>query len=280
MRERAIDHRMSPDYPWNMSHSGAAPIQRILFAACPLCESPKIVQERTADCTGHELYKPEMPAQIRWQRCENCRHVFTDGYFSPEDAAQIANVIPEQQRVGFDMERQRLVSARIIERVLPYVDEGVWLDVGFGNGSLLFAAHEYGFVPIGTELRAENVAKMKAVRVEVHRCDIADLSLDRPCAVVSMADVLEHMPYPKLGLAAARRLLADNGVLLLSMPNSDCAMWRALDNNPYWSEVEHYHNFGRRRLYDLLRECGFEPLKYGVSERYIACMEIVARKRA
>jgi hypothetical protein len=50
--------------------------------------------------------------------------------------------------------------------------------------------------------------------------------------------------------------------------------------NPYWGEIEHYHNFGRRRLYALLEEHGFEPARYGVSFRYRACMEVIARRSA
>jgi hypothetical protein len=42
--------------------------------------------------------------------------------------------------------------------------------------------------------------------------------------------------------------------------------------------IEHYHNFSRSRLYALLRETGFEPVRYGISERYRACMEVIARK--
>jgi hypothetical protein len=77
-------------------------------------------------------------------------------------------------------------------------------------------------------------------------------------------------------------LLADGGVLFISLPNSDSMLWRALDRenaNPYWGELEHYHNFSRERLYRLLRETGFEPLRYGISERYRACMEVIARRR-
>lgn len=33
-----------------------------------------------------------------------------------------------------------------------------------------------------------------------------------------------------------------------------------------------------RRLYELLEEHGFEPLHYSVSERYRACMEVIARR--
>ena len=48
---------------------------------------------------------------------------------------------------------------------------------------------------------------------------------------------------------------------MVSMPNSDTVIWRALDwqdMNPYWFEIEHYHNFNRARLYDLLEEGGFQ----------------------
>ena len=70
-------------------------------------------------------------------------------------------------------------------------------------------------------------------------------------------------------------------MLLLSMPNMDCLPWRAMDRvkkNPYWAEIEHHHNFTRQRLYALLEEQGFAPRRYGISSRYLACMEIVARK--
>ena len=51
-----------------------------------------------------------------------------------------------------------------------------------------------------------------------------------------------------------------------------------LEANPFWAELEHYHNFGKQRLYALLRENGFEPVDYGISERYYLCMEVIARK--
>ncbi len=85
-----------------------------------------------------------------------------------------------------------------------------------------------------------------------------------------------------MALEAAHRLLDQDGVLFVSMPNFDCSAWRLLDRdnaNPYWGELEHYHNFSRSRLYELLQEMNFEPVRYGVSERYRVCMEVVAKRR-
>jgi len=86
-----------------------------------------------------------------------------------------------------------------------------------------------------------------------------------------------------VGLQAAHRLLQTGGVLLISMPNSGSMVWKALDANnanPYWGEIEHYHNFERDRLYALLAECGFKPVRYGISQRYRVCMEVIAVKVA
>lgn len=175
-----------------------------------------------------------------------------------------------------------MVSARMVDKVLPFAQDGIWLDVGFGNGSLLFTAQEYGFTPVGVDLRIDNVTMMKGLGIEAHAVNLTDLTLAAPCSVISMADVLEHVPYPRPVLDAAHRLLKTDGVLLISMPNMENMLWAAMDQqnaNPYWGELEHYHNFSRTRLYTLLSEHGFKAIRYGVSERYRVCMEVIAIKQ-
>lgn len=218
---------------------------------------------------------------MTWLCCEECGHVFTDGYF-PADVLQVIfeRTHPHQQP-GAAFEQQRMVSARIVERVARYAELGPWLDVGFGNGSLLFTAEEWGFTACGLDLRPSSVDSLQRLGIEARCADLTTLDEPGRFSVVSLADVLEHMPYPRDGLAAARRLLQPGGVLFLSMPHYDCPAWRLLDaagSNPYWGELEHYHNFSRQRLHSLLAETGFMPLHYSVSERYRVCMEIIARR--
>lgn len=255
--------------------------ERIPFSKCPLCEGTALADAARGDVSGHPLYHPSLERIVQWKRCTACGHVFTEGYFSDKALQLIFSRTHENQQAGFELEQQRYLSARIVEKVLPYVNSGTWLDVGFGNGSLLFTAQEYGFTPLGLDLRADNVKAMSALGIEAHCKELADLSVDAACSVISMADVLEHAPYPKMTLQAARRLLSDNGVLFVSLPNLESMVWRTMDRqraNPYWAEIEHYHNFGRTRLYALLAEMGFEPVRYGISERYRAGMEVIARK--
>lgn len=254
---------------------------RVPYDACPLCSAPEISSLRTGDCSRHPLYKPVIAPTMVWMRCAACGHVFTDGYFSDEASAEIFTATNPNQQPGAAFEKNRYLSARIVERVARYVSDGCWLDVGFGNGSLLFTAEEWGFEPQGLDLRPSTAEGLRRLGVEAHCADLTTLDAPGRYSVISLADVLEHMPYPGQGLAAARRLLREDGVIFASMPNYDCAVWRLLDatdSNPYWGELEHFHNFSRRRLYELLDEHGFEPLHYSVSERYRACMEVIARR--
>lgn len=257
---------------------------RVLYQGCPLCGDTQRTEIAVGDCSGHALYKPSLPRHQRWLRCGACAHEYVDGYFGPDALTVLFSDTHANQLPGHDIENARYTWARIVEYVsaLRPALGGRWLDVGFGNGGLLTTAEEFGYEVVGLDLRRESVRLMQALGYAAHDVSLEDYRADRPFDVLSMADVLEHMPFPKRGLQRARELLSPEGLLLVSMPNSDSFLWKILSKNgvnPYWGEIEHYHNFGRARLYALLEEHGFTPIRYGVSLRYRACMEVVARKR-
>jgi protein O-GlcNAc transferase len=58
--------------------------------------------------------------------------------------------------------------------------------------------------------------------------------------------------------------------------------WRRLHANgvnPYWREIEHYHNFSRKRLYALLQQHALKPAECYISKRDRLCMEVIANKQ-
>ena len=267
-------------------------LERHPYDGCPLCNSPCFAICATADCSAHPLWRPQLSSTMTWCKCHDCGHIFTDGYFTEEAQQIIFSRTLDGQRFGADFERQRQVSARIVERIAAYAPPpGHWFDVGFGNGSLLMTAQEWGYSVAGVEARKNDTGSDPAsLGIEVEYGTLANL-VDRDlgsgplspgsASIVSMADSLEHMPYPADGLAAAHRLLSGEGVLFLSMPNCESAAWEISSSkklNPYWGEIEHYHNFGRTRLYALLEEMRFTPVHFAISERYRLCMEVVAQK--
>lgn len=273
------------------------------YDSCPLCESRNFAKLREDDCRRHKCYDPALPATITWCVCQDCGHCFVDGYLTDEGlklvfkrthGVQDPAVMfrpPEAswQPGNFPIEVHRRLWAPIVERVtrlrgtLPAKDDK-WLDVGCGNGILLFTAWEWGYHAVGLDMRQDTVEMLRGMRVEAYNLDFLDYaSPPGSIAVISMANVLEHLPFPKPVLRHAHDLLKPDGQLFLSLPNGDTVVWKYLDSfpshNPYWFEIEHCHNFTRNRLVELLKETGFEPADYNINLRYRTGMEIVARKR-
>jgi GT2 family glycosyltransferase/2-polyprenyl-3-methyl-5-hydroxy-6-metoxy-1,4-benzoquinol methylase/glycosyltransferase involved in cell wall biosynthesis len=99
------------------------------------------------------------------------------------------------------------------------------LDVGIGGGAL----GEYLGSARGCRVDGATISPVEAARAAPHyrRIEVADLnvtSLDalfdgRRYDAIICADVLEHLPRPTAVLDSCRKLLADDGRLLLSIPN-------------------------------------------------------------
>lgn len=257
------------------------------FADCPLCRSRHLSSLATYACTRHALYHPPLPPTLSWLRCDDCGHVFTRSYYSPAGLRELFSRAHGSQVAGGDVDAQRFVWSDVVERVLrvlggqhlPWEKSLHWLDVGCGNGGLVFAASEYGFAACGLDVREQAVAALRAAGYRAEQGELLAFRPEQAPDVVSLADVLEHIPYPGQALEHLAGMMQPGSVLFVSCPNMDCASWKAMDRergNPYWMEIEHHHNFSRASLAALLRQHGFEPVDYSVSRRYKACMEIIA----
>jgi SAM-dependent methyltransferase len=226
---------------------------------------------------------------MTWVRCNGCEHVFTDSFYTEAGLNELFRQANAGQLAGGDIEKQRLLWAPIVQRVLnalpgsaaPFDTHLTWLDVGCGNGGLVFTAEEFGFIATGLDLRGEAVRRLSELGYQAQYGEIFGMQAENPFSVISLADVLEHTPYPVATLERAYEMLDTRGVLFLSCPNRESSSWREMDRknvNPYWHEIEHYHNFSRKSLMSLLKKCNFLPVNYSVSQRYISCMEIIAVK--
>ena len=263
-------------------------LERIRYEACPLCGNAAFAAISVDDCSRHPLYVAPLDPRITWMTCGQCSHVFTVGYWSADAQALILKKTLPHQAVGHCLEEQRPVAGRLIDRVLAACGPNgsaaplTWLDVGFGDASLLLTAKEYGMHAVGVDIRDDNVVAARELGLEAYAADISEFkSLSAGLYdIVSLADVLEHVPFPEKVLGLVQSLIVTGGLLYIATPNRDSPLWKLLDRanaNPYWNEIEHYHCFSREGLYTLLRATGFEPVRYGISERYRCGMEVLAR---
>lgn len=99
-----------------------------------------------------------------------------------------------------------------------------WLDVGCGDGALVMTAAEFGIDAVGLDSRKETVEKVKFLGYKAIEGDFLKASISNAYDVLSMADVLEHLPYPPAALQKAHGMLKPQGLLFVSCSNLDCVV--------------------------------------------------------
>lgn len=258
-------------------------MERIKYEVCPVCTSKKFEEIRKGYVQEHPSWIKGGATFIQWMECGSCGHVFVNGYLCDSEFSKMVKKAHIAHTPGWNPETARAVAGRTVELVqlLMKTDGKRWLDVGCGDGSVIGFAQECGFKPYGIDVRADSVSLLKAAGLNVEQMDFMDLPLGQPYDVVSMRDVVEHMPFPQLVFEKAMRLTKNGGLLVVSTPSRESLAWklpRPNGESPYWSELEHYHMFSAGGIRGLLENNRFEQVHARPGEHYRVCIEIIARR--
>lgn len=233
-------------------------------AKCPLCEG-------TAYKVIYDLRTVTSPNAIpgRIARCSSCslefkivagpastvRDAYGDTYSEGEGA--------DEYLTG---EATRAYFRRVIGGI--GIKKGRLLDIGTGQGVFVEEAKKAGYEAQGIDLCAALVAKAQArgLDVQYKAAEELDTSDGARFDVVTMMDLIEHVPEPLAVLATVRKLLKPNGELVVYTPNHRSAvvlMARALGRMGADFAVReifgsnHLTFFDDRTLRALLLKAGF-----------------------
>jgi len=142
---------------------------------------------------------------------------------------------------------------------VEYIPGGRILDVGCGNGLNVWLYQQAGWEAVGVEPAdsAASIARSMGLRVYTGTLDqvrFSSSSLD----VVTMYQVLEHVPNPRMVLDECRRILRPGGRLLISVANIECYDLHLFGSTWFPLEVpRHLCHFSVQTLSRLLQESGF-----------------------
>lgn len=145
------------------------------------------------------------------------------------------------------------------------------LDIGCGLGFMLACSKEAGWNPEGVEL-SPFAAKFatESVGVPVRSGLLQDLAYpSQSFDVITLMDVIEHIPSPLPFLNECRRILHPRGVMLMVTPNFGGVGMRIRKGNAYgmWPD-EHvvYLSPGGARV--LLKRAGFSRVQVNTRDIY------------
>ncbi|WP_414663859.1 class I SAM-dependent methyltransferase [Horticoccus sp. 23ND18S-11] len=141
-----------------------------------------------------------------------------------------------------------------------------WLDFGCGAGGFLKFLRERGSMagrPL--DLTGHDVGSYADLLQRVDGFRILDLDAlraepDASYDIISLIEVIEHLPDPSAAIATVARLLKPGGLLLLTTGNLDCAIARRHGiHYRYCAPEIHVSLFNPRCLARLYRRHGLEP---------------------
>jgi 2-polyprenyl-3-methyl-5-hydroxy-6-metoxy-1,4-benzoquinol methylase len=202
-------------------------------------------------------------------RCTSCDLV----YVNPR--ARVAE-LTEQYNTGESSRIEYYRDAEVADRrtfagILAVAarlspSRGTLLDVGPCAGTLLVQAREAGFAVQGIEINA-GAARMcrEELGLDV-RAGVLEPATYPPDTfdVVSMGDVIEHVPDPVATLRTVASILKPGGHVIISTPNVDSAAARFLQVKP----EEHIYYFSARTMKASLAKAGLETVEMGTLDRY------------
>ena len=253
-----LEHVSHPQGPHDMSCTtcGSADLDPYLRASvgtvlqCRSCRVVFLSPEEQASKKADALYSKDYFTE-------------REGYFFHDgvaDASGHESPHIEDFRLGLDL---------IAGHVRP---PGRLLDVGCATGSFLSLAKQTGWDCRGVEVSSFAAAQARERSgCEVFNGQFADAPFaDGAFDVVTMWDLLEHLPDPVTALRKAGTLLKANGLLLVNTPNED-SLTRRVARFLYhgtggWLQApvnrlyHHYHlyYFSASTLAPLFGEAGFD----------------------
>ena len=140
-----------------------------------------------------------------------------------------------------------------------YFKEGKILDYGAGTGEFLnkMRSGQWDVEGVEPNKQARELGLSKGLKIKP---DLSAIEKDN-YTIISLWHVLEHIPDFEIKVRKFRRLLADDGILIIAVPN-----YNSYDANYYkehwaaWDVPRHLWHFSRSGLKNKLSDLGFDLL--------------------
>lgn len=191
---------------------------------------------------GHQFIQPVPQAKFLNAFYENYMSIAKNGFYRDRNQEEISSSL--RQRYG-----------RWLERIWTLGGGGSLLDVGSGLGTFLRLAREHEFEVTGIEPNQESATVLQErYGIPVLNCMLEELDTPERYGVITMWDLLEHLPDPRSAIGKSRDLLIPHGLLALETP--------ARDSFIHWLVKGVYRVSNGRVRKPLFRVCGVHHLQY------------------
>lgn len=189
--------------------------------------------------------------------CETC------GFKQVADIENVLKFYESLEDSAYDQNREQrgLQARKILEAVRKFKPSGRLLDVGAASGILLEQAKAMGFDGEGVEPSRSLAKRAQDAGLKVHLGIFPHEAIKGPYDVVTLVDVIEHVPNPIGLLRDIAAHLKPDGVGVVTTPDVGSLMAKFLGRRWWHFRVAHIGYFDGATLKRALGEAGLEVLE-------------------
>lgn len=251
-------------------------------------QSPRVREDivrRHIPCNlcGSDDRQPYCPENgLGLVQCQNCGFV----YVSPRpDAKELYALYgetyfhnDESGVVGYsnylkDEPNIRRTARRRLQQLEKFISRGKLLDVGCATGFFLDEAVKQGWNGEGLDVSSFGVRYAREhFDLTAHHGTLTELDFESGAYdLVTMWDVIEHVPDPTAYVRRAAELLRSGGVISLATPDIDSLPARLAGRRwvGFKLSEEHVYYFSVRTLTRMLNAAGFEVVSVRHIGKYV-----------
>ena len=148
---------------------------------------------------------------------------------------------------------------------LPWRGGGKVLDIGCGSGGNLKTLQDQGWDPHGIEISEVAAAHARELVTGYIHTGTLESAPFPPNSfdLILMSHSLEHLPSPTEALRRVHRLLKDDGLLAVTVPN-ERSLEAALFGRWWfhWDPPRHLYHFGKHTLSRVMKHAGLQPVSF------------------
>lgn len=215
-------------------------------------------------------------AHGRHVKCKNCQLIYVNPI---EKADKINGDYSKMGNTDVPIIRgSRLRAGKSQSGLIKKYKSGTTLlDIGCGEGFFLSNVSQAGYTGKGIEI-SQNAAAYarKEFGLDVEATSFEELRFpENYFDVITLWQVLEHVPYPLMVLKEVHRILKPGGLLATSTPNIEGILAKIFRRRWWNIRRLHINQFTTKTLTDMLNRAGFKNVFSTGYKEYISLSMLV-----
>ena len=241
--------------------------------SCPLCKTqhPIIVKGYVPNMSDTTMFSP---VEDRGYAFCNCRNIFFTDWSNIDYRIYDETYYKKYQHENYDKSYKKGTDYYfpILE---GFAKINTFCDIGAINSTILDEAKKLGWET--TRLDINETSKDKTHKIIIG--NIEDLWIQEKLFGIDclwMSHVIEHLKDPIQTIKNIHKILSDDGIIYIAMPDPFFINWNSPETWGHWSMREHHILWDMDSFIELMEENGYEcvhAVRHGIKKTFICIRE-------